>query len=59
MNFLINFVFGLFVLSTICYWVSLTIRIDASIIRWFTTGATRSEERRVGLECISRSSPYH
>ena len=40
MNFLINFVFGLFVLSTICYWVSLTIRIDASIIRWFTTGAT-------------------
>ena len=40
MNFLINFVFGLFVLSTICYWISLTIQIDASIIRWLTTGAT-------------------
>jgi len=40
MNFLINLVFGLFVFSTICYWISLTIRIDGNLIRWFTTGFT-------------------
>ena len=40
MNFLINFVFGLFVLSTICYWVSLTLRINSNIIPWLTTGVT-------------------
>ena len=40
MNFLINLVFGLFVLSTICYWISLTIRINENITRWITTGIT-------------------
>jgi cytochrome c-type biogenesis protein CcsB len=40
MNFLINLVFGLFVLSTICYWVSLTLRINSNIIPWLTTGVT-------------------
>ena len=40
MNFLINLVFGLFVLSTVCYWISLTIRINENITRWVTTGLT-------------------
>ena len=40
MNFLINLVFGLFVLSTICYWISLTIDINSNILPWLTTGVT-------------------
>ena len=40
MNFLINFVFGLFVLSTICYWISLTMRINSNILPFLTTGTT-------------------
>ena len=40
MNFLINLVFGLFVLSTICYWISLTMRINSNIFPFLTTGTT-------------------
>jgi cytochrome c-type biogenesis protein CcsB len=40
MNFLINLVFGLFVFSTICYWIGLTMRINSNILPFLTTGVT-------------------
>ena len=40
MNFLINLVFGLFVFSTICYWIGLTMRVNSNILPFLTTGIT-------------------